>query len=64
MGSFFVAQAFAQNATPYDIMVAGKGLGLNRSYRRRLASKSHKGTLTASDLPSWFVLKLIPGGAT
>lgn len=64
MGSFFAAENFANNATPYDIMIAGKGLGLNRAYRRRLSSKARQGTLTAADLPNWFVAKLASGGVS
>lgn len=58
------AKAFARNATPYDIMTHGKSIGLNRAYRRRLASKSHKGTLTPRDIPVWFLARLITGGTT
>lgn len=51
------ATYMAKNLTALDIHRMKNTFGLNRKFRRSLASKASKGKLTSRDLPLWLVAK-------
>lgn len=54
---YATATEIAKKAVPFDFHQM-KSLGLNLANRRRLASLTAKGKLSASDLPVWLVARI------